>query len=118
MQILICGSREWDNFEVIRNTFRELKIEGDKYTIIHGGCSGADSIAGFIAKEMGCKVQVFTADWKTYGKRAGPIRNQKMLDIGKPDMILAFHNKIETSKGTLDLISRAQNKGLQVKLIN
>jgi hypothetical protein len=32
--------------------------------------------------------EVYQADWKRYG-RAGPIRNQEMLDKGKPDVVIA-----------------------------
>lgn len=31
-----------------------------------------------------------------------------MLDEGKPDFVVAFHNDITNSKGTLDMITRAK----------
>ena len=39
----------------------------------------------------------------TYGKAAGPIRNQQMLDEGKPDVVIAFPG----ASGTADMINRA-----------
>lgn len=44
---------------------------------------------------------------------AGPIRNQHMLDIGKPDVVLAFPG----GRGTEDMIRRAEKAGVPVKRI-
>jgi len=60
----------------------------------------------------------FPADWKSYGKGAGPIRNQLMLDEGKPDLVLAFHNDISSSRGTADMIRRAKKHGISYEIIS
>ena len=61
---------------------------------------------------------MFPADWKTFGKAAGPIRNRKMLDEGLPDVVIAFHEDIERSKGTKNMISQACEQGIDVILIS
>jgi len=114
MIVLVCGSREWNNVEMIHKHVASLSPS----KVIHGGCKGADSIAGVIAEDMGILVQVFEADWKSHGRAAGPIRNQKMLDEGKPDLVLAFHNNIGSSRGTSDMIKRAQRHGVPCKIIS
>jgi hypothetical protein len=58
-----------------------------------------------------------SAKWEKYGLAAGPIRNQEMLDTYKPDLVVAFHNDIEHSKGTKDMITRAMNYGIEYKII-
>lgn len=113
-RILICGSRDWNDFNSIKNYLQTLPKDS---IIIHGGCRGADSIAGYLAKQMGMEVQVYKADWTTHGKVAGPKRNQKMLDEGKPNCVVAFHNDISNSKGTLDMVTRAEKNGLDVFVI-
>jgi hypothetical protein len=60
-------------------------------------------------------VAVFPADWETHGRAAGPIRNQAMLDEGKPYLVIAFWDG--KSKGTLDMISRATRAGVPVKIV-
>lgn len=115
MRILVCGSREWTNKHKIR---KELSIYSKEDVLIHGGCRGADSIAGEIGKELGLNVVVYYADWKTYGKKAGPLRNQKMLDKGEPDIIYAFHEDIDTSRGTKDMVNRAKKANINIKIIN
>lgn len=39
-----------------------------------------------------------------------------MLDTGI-DLVLAFHNQIEVSKGTGDMVRRARRKGVPVEVI-
>ena len=53
MNILVCGSRDWNDFTTIAKYLEELKTTDNNtqqpITIIHGGCKGADSIAGYLA---------------------------------------------------------------------
>jgi acyl-CoA synthetase (NDP forming) len=58
-------------------------------------------------------VTSFPANWKKHGKSAGPIRNQLMLDVGKPDLVIAFPG----GSGTADMIRRARKAGVPVKEI-
>ena len=115
MNILCCGDRNWKNELAIRNELS--KFIGKDITIIHGAARGADSIAGNIAKEFGFKVKEFPADWNKYKKAAGPIRNKQMLDEGKPDLVIAFHNKIEDSKGTKNMVTISKEQNVKVEII-
>lgn len=121
MNILLCGSRDWNDFITIKTYLEKLNNSDNQIqkpiTIIHGGCKGADSIAGYIAAQLGFQVRVYKADWSKYGKAAGPIRNQQMLDEGKPNLVVAFHNALEDSKGTLDMVTRAKKIGIDVIII-
>lgn len=75
--------------------------------VIHGGCEGADMCAAQWATKRGIPAQEFAADWNKYGKAAGPIRNQRMLDEGKPDVVLVFPG----GSGTADMTRRALASG-------
>lgn len=66
-RILICGARDWDFPQTIESYLVALKQPDSKITIIHGGCTGADTIAGEIAEKLGFEVLVFNAQWATYG---------------------------------------------------
>ena len=113
-RILICGSRDWNNFRIIENFL--MSLEKDT-VIIHGGCRGADTIAGYISKQLGLEVVIFNADWGM-GKSAGPKRNQKMLDEGKPTKIVAFHEDIENSKVTKDMITKGSKANIEIIVIS
>lgn len=85
-------------------------------TIIAGGAPGADSLANLAAVKLGLPIIVFKAEWDKYGKSAGPIRNQQMLDQ-KPDLVVAFHSTLGITPGTLDMVTRAQRAGVPVKIL-
>jgi hypothetical protein len=85
-------------------------------TIIHGDARGADSLAGGLAKLLGMFVIPVTAKWDIYGKAAGPIRNRQMLALG-PDLVLAFHNDIENSLGTKNMVTIARKQGVFTEVI-
>ena len=109
-RILVCGDRNWTDEKAIEDVLEEypnLQSPTD-ITIIHGGCRGADQIAGKIAKKYGMKIEVFYAEWDKSGLRAGPLRNSKMLKDGRPDLVIAFHKNLDESKGTKDMVNKAK----------
>ncbi len=112
MRVLICGDRNWANVKVIRNVIKKLKPT----VIIEGGAKGADRIAWDVAEELDIKALEFKADWLKEGRAAGPIRNKKMLVEGKPDLVVAFHNDIDASKGTKNMLKQAQKAGIATRL--
>lgn len=113
MLVLVCGSRTWTDRQLVD---RELcEFLRDRFaTILHGGAKGADSMADEIAHENGFDTKVMLADWKRYGRSAGCIRNDEMLDEG-PDLVLAFWDG--SSHGTKHTIDQAITRGIPVKII-
>lgn len=118
MRVLVCGSRGFGDIEVIRTAFGRIPyLTTEPVTIIEGGAKGADTLARQVAEEYGYRVDEYPiteADWSRYGNGAGPRRNQKMLDEGRPDMVLAFALTVNITPGTADMIQRAQYAGLPV----
>lgn len=110
MRILITGSRDFDNFELMKYILNFFKEEKD-VTLIHGDCRGADKIAGYIGKSLGFNIEAHPADWDKYGKKAGPIRNTEMVDSGA-DLVLAF--PIGNSYRTKDCIRKAEQRGIPI----
>lgn len=115
MIILVCGDREWDNLDVM---VREMEKLPKNCTVVHGAARGADIMAGTIAEELGMTVISFPADWKKYGRAAGPVRNRKMFDTSDPDLVLAFHENIEESRGTKDMVNYALKRGCPTKIVD
>jgi hypothetical protein len=114
VRVLVCGSRHYCNYRKIFTRLANMKIS----LIIAGGARGADTLAVRAAKECGFSYAEYPADWERYGKKAGPIRNQQMLDMGKPDFVLAFHDDVESSKGTKDMILRAKKAGIPFEVVS
>ena len=73
-------------FDVLDKAVGHLGMEA----IVQGGASGADYCAYLWAQARGFPCGSFPADWQTYGSRAGPLRNQQMLDEAKPTWVIAF----------------------------
>jgi hypothetical protein len=127
VRILVCGGRMYgriaddcppDRLNAERERagrermllYRTLRDSGPTL-LLHGGASGADHFASNWADFEGVKSQVFPADWAEHGRAAGPIRNQRMLDEGKPDLVIAFPG----GRGTADMVRRAKAAGIKVR---
>lgn len=114
LRILVCGDRNWSDASAI---MRELeKYASANPVVIHGGARGADSLAGDTAYRLGLQTEVFIADWQSYGRAAGPIRNTQMLDKGEPDLVLAFHGDLNRSRGTRNMVEQAKRRGIPVSV--
>ena len=82
-------------------------------TLVSGGARGVDKMAERAASEFGVPIEVYPANWKRHGKRAGFLRNQTIVD--RADELLAFFGKARTP-GTSDTIRRAVAKGIPVHI--
>lgn len=114
MRVLVCGGRDFSDCGLMFNTLDALAKVEVVDCIIEGDARGADRIAGAWAKRRRIDLRLFPADWAQYGKAAGPIRNQKMLDAGKPDLVIAFPG----GNGTADMVRRARGAGIEVREIS
>lgn len=130
-KILVCGGRDFNDWMLLAQTLNRICYEREwnydpfqneytnccpNVTIIHGGARGVDLLADKWAILHECVIEEYKADWDKYGKSAGPIRNQLMLDVGKPDLVIAFPTK--NSKGTWDMVSRAKKKGIETIIVS
>ncbi|MBP0440637.1 DUF2493 domain-containing protein [Tianweitania sediminis] len=107
-RVLVCGGRDYDNRDYVHQILDALdSVE----VIIEGGATGADLAAASWATFSRKHIETFPADWKTHGKAAGPIRNQRMIDEGKPDLVIAFPG----GRGTADMIRRAEAASIPVR---
>lgn len=110
MRVLVCGGRDFDDGTYMCAVLDEV-APGTDTEIIHGGAQGADFHASQIAEDDGLQVTCFPADWEEHGRAAGPIRNQQMLDEGKPDLVLAFAG----GRGTDSMCQLARIAGVEVR---
>lgn len=122
LRVLVCGSRDWEDRPLIYSKLDDIWGWQHSLVIIEGGCRGADVIAGLWASEMiiadhDVEHYTFKANWARYGKAAGPVRNQRMLDHGHPDMVLAFHDHLKASTGTSHMVKIARAAGLSTTVI-
>jgi len=135
MKLLVCGGRhfglipKWVRFGDTGYSQQARKAEAERLLLdrvlsaceprpcilIHGAAQGADELARRWAARNGIPDLPFKADWYPQGfgrldKSAGPCRNQRMIDEGKPDRVIAMPG----GRGTADMISRARAAGIEV----
>ncbi len=125
MRVLVCGGRDFEDRDmVIRELEQRLCPDPDPddmttwlpppdLVIIHGGASGVDTFADEWAVVNWVPTdpyEVTKEEWDRLGKAAGPLRNQQMLDEGKPDLVIAFPG----GKGTADMVRKARAAGVEV----
>lgn len=109
-RVLVCGGRDFSDTALVYRTLDRIHREMMIGVLIEGDAHGADRIAGYWARRNRIDNLKFKADWKTYGNAAGPIRNQQMIDDGKPDMVVAFPG----GRGTADMVTRAKAAGIKI----
>ena len=114
MRVLVTGGRHYgDRANVFRN-LDLLHATQPISLVIHGACveratngrlelRGADRWAGEWALEREVPCVAHPAKWLAEGRNAGPARNQKMLDLYRPAVVLAFPGGC----GTADMMRRA-----------
>ena len=114
-RVVIAGCRDYNNYDEAKLyiDFCLSNIRKENNIVIVSGCaSGADAIGERYAEENKFKVEKYPADWKTYGKSAGPKRNKQMAEVS--DYVICFWDG--KSKGTKSIIYFARNSGKPVKI--
>jgi len=118
-RVLVTGSRAWTDKELVSEALRQVAIDSfdmkpnSALTLIHGGAPGLDTMAAEIAAENFWYIEHYPADWISWGKSAGPRRNQEMVNSGA-DICLAFPLVLDSWSGTMDCMFRADAYGIPV----
>lgn len=110
MRVLVCGGRNYDDIRKVYAVLDKLHAEAGIDCLIHGGARGADDLADRWAGSCGIHIEMYEADWENQGSFAGPMRNKRMLDEGKPDLVIAFPG----GRGTADMVRKARRAGVEV----
>ena len=106
MRVLVCGGRDFLDEDVVFTALDRLDQESYVSVIIHGGASGADSLAHAWAKKRDVNLVIFPVpplEWRRLGPAAGPIRNARMLKEGRPELVVGFPG----NRGTSDMVKRS-----------
>lgn len=120
MRVLVTGSRAWPDPVRVAHELTQLYLQHGPYTLIHGACAtGADAAAHHwyetAGMDLGCIEVRYPADWQQFGKRAGPIRNEKMIREAGAALVLAF--PLFDSRGTWHTINLAEEAGIPVRRV-
>lgn len=111
VRILITGSRDWQDYGLLRQILLRTYQKSGPYTLVHGAARGVDREAAKIALSLGCEVEPHPADWGGgAGRGAGMVRNQAMVDLGA-DYCFAFIRN--SSPGASHCAGAAKRAGIR-----
>lgn len=127
-KVIIAGGRDFDNFEMLKeHCDQKLFLLHPNIQVVSGRCSsgvhtfttkdgikvyGADGLGEKYAELRGYEVMPFPADWKEWGRQAGPKRNEQMANVG--DGAILYWDGI--SPGTKDMHKRALKHKMKVSI--
>ena len=109
MKIIIAGGRNLTDYEIVKSAVREAAAskKWNICEIVSGHASGVDLLGEKYASETGIATRTFPADWKRFGRGAGPVRNRQMADYAD-GLIAIWDGK---SKGTKNMIETMKING-------
>lgn len=108
-RIAIVGSRSYRSLERVAQYVRNLPQET---VVVSGGAHGVDATAEYAARCRHMQALIFLPNWRKYGRSAGMLRNQLIVD--NADKLVAFWDG--KSRGTRNSISLAQIRGIPIEV--
>lgn len=108
-RIAVTGGRDYRDKKTVFNVLDKLNKQDPITELMHGGARGADTLSRLWAEARDVESRAFYPDWDRYGKAAGPIRNNQILNQS-PDALVAFLG----GRGTAHMTSAAERRGIPV----
>jgi YspA, cpYpsA-related SLOG family len=114
-KVVVAGSRDFNDYKLLRQKLINLlrNKKPSEVEIVSGKAQGADSLGERFAKEKGCKLKEFPADWNKWRGIAGHVRNAEMAQYA--DACVVFWDG--KSEGSKNMIEQAEREGLQLKIV-
>ena len=118
-KLIVAGTRSFNDYELLRSVITQLFMKRHCWIIdwneeiVSGGAPGADTLAVRYATEADMPFKVFPADWKKYGRSAGPRRNRQMAEYA--DAAIVFWDG--KSRGTQNMIQQMRELGKPVEVV-
>lgn len=110
MKTIIAGSRHINSKQIVQDAIDSCPWRDEISEVVCGGANGVDRQGSWWAERNHIAIKDFPADWKTYGKSAGPIRNHQMAQYADA-LILVWDG---TSKGSADMKRWAEHMQLRI----
>jgi hypothetical protein len=110
MKTIIAGGRDINAITLVVQAIQDSGFGPDTTEVVSGGAPGIDTLGEVRAALSGMPVKRFPADWKKYGRSAGPIRNRAMAEYA--DRLLAVWDG--QSRGTKNMIDEMTKLGKPV----
>lgn len=114
MKLIVAGSRDFNDFQLLRNKLDFFLSKTDeKVEIVSGTCRGSDRLGERYAGLRKLKVKKFPANWNKYGLSAGYKRNEQMAKYAS-HCVVFWDGK---SRGTKHMIDFAEKYKLNLRVV-
>lgn len=114
IRVLVCGGRNFTAEAFIERKLLNILGARPKVDLfITGGAKGADQCADHVAEIHGVQRVIVPANWVGRDRAAGMERNKLMLDLFKPDLVIAFPG----GAGTAGMVRIAQAAGIETIVV-
>jgi YspA, cpYpsA-related SLOG family len=110
LKTIIAGSRNITDLDLLEQFIEKSGLQIT--TVISGSARGIDKLGETWADKHDIPVLRYPAEWKKYGRGAGPVRNKDMVDNAEACIVLWDGR----SKGTKNMIDLAHKKGLLIHI--
>jgi hypothetical protein len=108
MKVIIAGSRNIIDMNELKHAINDSEFEITE--VVCGCAKGADELGLIWGVDNDIKVKRMPADWRSFGRSAGPQRNVQMARYA--DALIALWDG--TSRGAAHMIKVAKMHGLRV----
>ena len=117
-RMIVAGCRTFQDYALLCAHLDRITAEiPGRIELISGHAPGADTLGERYAREHKMRLRVFPARWDLYGKAAGVLRNQQMIDYALKKSAIAVFFWDGSSRGTRDAIRRALKAGIDTRII-
>jgi len=106
MKTIIAGGRDYHLSDT--DVLKLDELADNISQVVSGAARGVDSCGELWARKNNIPVKMFPADWKTYGKKAGYLRNKQMAEYA--DACILFTG----GKGTQMMFDLAKEYNLKI----
>ena len=109
MKVIIAGSRFITDYMIVESAIERSGFAREITEVDSGGAKGADVFGERWAQLHGVPVRHFPAEWQTFGRRAGFVRNAQMIEYADA-LILVWDG---LSRGAAHTLLLAEKTGLR-----
>lgn len=116
-RIIFTGPRDWGaGGEERLAAARAVDEWGNRgYVIVQGGAKGLDRLVLEACITRGYRHETVHAEWEKFGKRAGHVRNTKMLTLPNVERCIGFrYANRDWTRGTGNCVASAKQLNIPV----
>lgn len=111
--VSVTGGRNYGNWEHVYRVLSDIHAARKIDLLVEGGAEGADRLARVWSVRNSVQLAEFAvtqAQWRKIGKSAGPRRNELMLLVCRPNLLVVFPGGL----GTADCARQAKRMGIKI----